>query len=72
MYKIYVLSSKESQLPYEVEGVKNDLSKEIGNRQLVLQHMLNHKVRSVEGVQVLLELYYKDPQKVLNQILLNR
>lgn len=29
MYKIYVLSSKESQLPYEVEGVKNDLSKEI-------------------------------------------
>ena len=29
MYKIYVLSSKESQLPYAVEGVKNDLSKEI-------------------------------------------
>lgn len=29
MYKIYVLSSKKSQLPYEVEGVKNDLSKEI-------------------------------------------
>ena len=29
MYKIYVLSSKESQVPYEVEGVKNDLSKEI-------------------------------------------
>ena len=29
MYKIYVLSSKESQLPYEVKGIINDLSKEI-------------------------------------------
>ena len=29
MYKIYVLSSKESQLPYDVENVINDKSKEI-------------------------------------------
>ena len=29
MYKIYVLSSKDSQLPYEIEGVINDKSKEI-------------------------------------------
>ena len=29
MCKLYVLSSKESQLPYEVEGIINDLSKEI-------------------------------------------
>ena len=29
MYKIYVLSSKDSQLPYEVKGVINDKSKEI-------------------------------------------
>lgn len=27
-YRIYVLSNKDSQLPYEIEGVKNDLSKE--------------------------------------------
>ena len=29
MYNIYVLSSKESQLPYDVEGILNDKSKEI-------------------------------------------
>lgn len=29
MCKIYVLSSKESQLPYDVMGVTNDLNKEI-------------------------------------------
>lgn len=28
-YKIYVLSSKTSQLPYDVEGVLNDKSKDI-------------------------------------------
>ena len=49
----------------------NDLYKEIGNRQLVLEHMLSHDIRSVEGVQAVLELYYKNPQKVLNQIILN-
>ena len=50
----------------------NDLYKEIGNRQLVLEHMVNQNIRSVDGVKAVLELYYKDPQKVLNQILLNR
>ena len=47
----------------------NDLYKEIGNRQLVLEHMINHDIRSVEGVQAVLELYYKNPQNVLNQII---
>ena len=28
-YRIYVLSNKDSQLPYEVEGVNNDQSKNI-------------------------------------------
>ena len=50
----------------------NNLYKEIGNRQLVLEHMINHNINSVEGVQALLELYYKNPQKILNQIILNR
>ena len=47
----------------------NDLYKEIGNRQLVLEHMINHDIRSVEGVQAVLELYYKNPQNILNQII---
>lgn len=49
----------------------NDLYKEIGNRQLVLQHMVNQNIRSVDDVKSVFELYYKSPQKVLNQILLN-
>lgn len=49
----------------------NDLYKEIGNRQLILQHMVNQNIRSVDGVKAVLELYYKNPQKVLNQIILN-
>ena len=47
----------------------NDLYKEIGNRQLVLEHMVNKDIRSVEGVQAVLELYYKNPQNVLSQII---
>jgi len=47
----------------------NDLYTEIGNRQLVLEHMINQDIRSVEGVQAMLELYYKNPQNVLNQII---
>ena len=47
----------------------NDLYKEIGNRQLVLEHMINKNIRSVEGVQAVLELYYKNPQNVLSQII---
>ena len=50
----------------------NDLYEEIGNRQLVLEHMINNDINSVEGVQAVLELYYKNPQKILNQIILNR
>ena len=48
----------------------NDLYKEIGNRQIVLQHMLSHNIRSVNEVNRVIESYYSDPQKVLNQIIL--
>ncbi|MBQ9025478.1 MAG: CpaF family protein [Methanobrevibacter sp.] len=49
----------------------NDLYKEIGNRQIVLEHMLNNNIRSVSAVNAVIESYYSDPQKVLNQIILN-
>ena len=49
----------------------NDLYNEINNRQFVLQYMLNHNVRSVDKVKEIFELYYKNPQKVLNRILVN-
>ena len=48
----------------------NNLYKEIGNRQIVLQHMLSHNIRSVNEVNRVIESYYSNPQKVLNQIIL--
>lgn len=48
-----------------------ELQNEIENRKLVLRHMINQNIRSVEGVNSVIELYYKNPQKVLNRIILN-
>ncbi|WP_407453825.1 CpaF family protein [Methanobrevibacter sp.] len=50
----------------------NELDREIKNRQLVLEHMVSHNIRSVEYVNAVLELYYKNPKKVLDRIMLNR
>ena len=46
------------------------LHDEIENRKLVLQHMINQDIRSVSDVDRVIELYYKNPRKVLNRILL--
>ena len=50
----------------------SDINKEIEKRKLVLQHMVNQDIRSVGDVKNILELYYKDSDKVLNRIILNR
>ena len=50
----------------------NELHREIENRQMVLEHMVSHNIRSVECVNAVLELYYKNPGKVLDRIRLNR
>ena len=50
----------------------HDLQSEIENRKIVLKHMINQDIRSVDGVNSVIELYYKNPQKVLNRIILNR
>lgn len=49
-----------------------ELKSEIENRKIVLKHMINQNIRSVDGVNSVIELYYKNPQKVLNRIILNR
>ena len=48
------------------------LQNEIENRKIVLKHMVNQNIRSVEDVNSVIELYYKEPQKVLDRIILNR
>ena len=50
----------------------NELGREIENRQTVLNHMVKHDIRSVNDVKAILDLYYKDSEKVLNRILLGR
>ena len=49
-----------------------ELHKEIGNREIVLKHMVDHGIRSVGAVKSVLDLYYKDSENVLNRILLGR
>ena len=49
-----------------------ELSKEIETRQLILKHMINHNIHTVKAVNAVLELYYANPQKVLNRVILNR
>ena len=48
-----------------------DIHKEIEHREVVLRHMVNHDIHRVNEVNAILELYYANPQKVLNKILLN-
>lgn len=48
-----------------------DMHNEIENRKIVLKHMLNHNIRSVSGVNNVIKLYYKNPRKILNKIILN-
>lgn len=50
----------------------NAVYDEIKNRELVLQHMINQDIHSIKDVGTVLEMYYLNPQKVLNRILLSR
>ena len=49
----------------------HEIHREIENRELVLKHMVNHNIHTVNDVNAVLELYYTNPQNVLNKILLN-
>ena len=49
----------------------HEIYREIENRELVLKHMINHNIHAVNDVNAVLELYYANPQKVLNEIILN-
>lgn len=69
---VSVTSKTLSQIANLSGNSLTEIHKEIANRELVLKHMVKHKIRSVEDVKGVLDLYYKDPEKVLNRILLNR
>lgn len=48
-----------------------EINKEIENRELLLKHMINQNIHRENEVNTILEMYYANPQKVLNRILLN-
>lgn len=50
----------------------NEIHKEIENRETVLKHMVKHDIRAVDDVKAILDLYYKDSERVLNRIMLGR
>ena len=67
------VSSKTLNQIASLSGISlNEIYREIENREILLKHMVNQNIRSVDDVNAVLELYYKDPEKVLNKILLNR
>ncbi len=49
----------------------NEIHREIENRKIVLRHMVDYDIHSVEDVKSVFDLYYTDSEKVLNRILLN-
>lgn len=49
----------------------NELHKEIEKREIVLKHMVKYNIRSVNDVKSILDLYYKDSDKVLTRIISN-
>ena len=66
-----ITSNTLSQIADLCGKTLTELYQEIENRKLVLRHMINQDIHSVDEVNGVLELYYKNPQKVLNKIILN-
>lgn len=48
------------------------LYNEINNRKLVLKHMLDYNIHSISDVKNILDLYYMNPNSVLDRIRLNK
>lgn len=69
---VSVASKTLSQIAALSGNSLSDMYNEIENRKLVLKHMVSHNIRSVDEVNAVLELYYKDPEKVLNKLMLGR
>lgn len=63
------ITSKTLNQIANLSGVSlNEIYHEIENRETVLKHMVNQNIHSVNDVNEIIELYYKNPQKVLNRI----
>ena len=69
--KVGVVSRTLSDMANLTGYSLNELYDEIENRKTVLNHMVEHNIRSVGDVKEVLEMYYADSQKVLNRIILN-
>lgn len=69
---VSITSKTLSQLANLTGNTISEIHREIENRKIVLKHMVDHEIHSINDVKSVLDLYYKDSEKILNRILLNR
>ncbi len=69
--KVGITSKTLTEIAKVSGNTINDIYDEIENRKLVLQHMVNQNIRSIKDVGNVLEMYYLNPQKVLDRIRLS-
>lgn len=70
--KVGISSKTLSQITSLSGKSHEEIEREIENRQIVLNHMVKQDIRSVDDVKSILDLYYKDSEKVLDRIMLGR
>ena len=70
--KVGISSKTLSQIASLSGKSHEEIEREIENRQIVLNHMVKQDIRSVDDVKSILDLFYKDSEKVLDRIMLRR
>ncbi len=70
--KVGISSKTLSQIASLSGKSLEEIEREIENRQIVLNHMVKQDIRSVDDVKSILDLYYKDSEKILDRIMLGR
>ena len=70
--KVGISSKTLSQITSLSGKSHEEIEREIENRQIVLNHMVKQDIRSVDDVKSILDLFYKDSEKVLDRIMLRR
>lgn len=68
---ISITSQTLSQLANLTGKSIGEIHREIENREIVLKHMVEHEIHSIDDVKSVFDLYYANSEKVLNRIMLN-
>ena len=69
---VSVSSKTLSQIANLSGNSMNEIYREIQNREIILNHMIQQNIHTVNDVKAVLDLYYANPQNVLNKIIQRR